>query len=104
MFLRNRESLHQHIVRKLRAKFIDRNAFYSQPDAPKTEDYPYSNGALQEDGESPQLKQIMNFISLEVSKLLKSKRINEETLTEIDARVAIEVYLREKKVAILEDR
>lgn len=46
----------------------------------------------------------MNFISLEVSKLLKSKRINEETLTEIDARVAIEVYLREKKVAILEDR
>jgi len=46
----------------------------------------------------------MNYINLEVTKLLKSKRITEQSLAELDTRVAIEVYLREKKVAILQDR
>ena len=46
----------------------------------------------------------MKYINLEVIKLLKSKRITEQSLTELDTRVAIEVYLREKKVAILQDR
>ena len=46
----------------------------------------------------------MNFINLEVSKMLRSKRITEESLTELDSRIAIEIDLREKKNAILEDR
>jgi hypothetical protein len=46
----------------------------------------------------------MKYINLEVIKLLNSKRITEQSLTELDTRVAIEVYLREKKVAILQDR
>jgi len=46
----------------------------------------------------------MNFIHNEVSKVLKCKRITEQTLLELDSRVAIEVYLREKKAAILEDK
>jgi hypothetical protein len=46
----------------------------------------------------------MKYLNLEVSKLLRSKRISEQSLTELDSRVAIEVYLREKKAAILEDR
>jgi hypothetical protein len=46
----------------------------------------------------------MNFIHNEVSKVLKYKRITEQTLLELDSRIAIEVYLREKKAAILEDK
>jgi|LauGreDrversion4_2_1035121.scaffolds.fasta_scaffold200577_1 hypothetical protein len=46
----------------------------------------------------------MNFIKLEVSKLLKAKRVSDQTLIELDSRVAIEVYLRQKKDAILEDK
>ena len=46
----------------------------------------------------------MNFIRLEVSKLLKAKRVTDQTLVELDSRVAIEVYLRQKKDAILEDK
>ena len=46
----------------------------------------------------------MNYINIEVGKMLRSKRITEETLSELDSRIAIEVYLREKKFAILEDR
>jgi hypothetical protein len=36
----------------------------------------------------------MNFIKLEVGKLLKAKRVTDQTLIELDSRVAIEVYLR----------
>ncbi len=46
----------------------------------------------------------MKYINLEVNKLLKSKRITEQSLTELDSRIAIEVYLREKRAAILQDR
>ena len=46
----------------------------------------------------------MNYINLEVNKMLRSKRISEEALSQLDSRVAIEIYLREKKFAILEDR
>lgn len=100
MFIRNRESIHHHIVRKLKAKYIDTNTFYNAWLHQSNED-PYQ---LHESQESTQFKHIMNFINLEVSKMLRSKRITEESLTELDSRVAIEIYLREKKNAILEDR
>lgn len=48
--------------------------------------------------------QIINYINLEVSKMLRSKRITEANLLELDSKIQIEVYLREKKNAILEDK
>ena len=100
MFLRNRESTQHHIVRKLRAKYVDKNPFFN-PWVPQSDEDPYK---ILEIEESPLLTSIMNYINIEVGKMLRSKRITEETLSELDSRIAIEVYLREKKFAILEDR
>lgn len=36
--------------------------------------------------------------------MLRSKRITEANLLELDSKIQIEVYLREKKNAILEDK
>ena len=47
---------------------------------------------------------LLNFITVEVQKFLASKRVNERTIRELDQRVQMECYLREKKEAILEDR
>jgi len=46
----------------------------------------------------------LNFIRIEVEKLLKAKRVTDQSLIELDSRVAIEVYLRQKRNAILEDK
>ena len=48
--------------------------------------------------------QFLNYITMEVNKLIAAKRINERTIRELDNRVQMESYLREKKDAILEDR
>ena len=47
---------------------------------------------------------IQTFIEQEVQKALNAKRITHELLRELDGRIATEVYLREKKDAILVDR
>lgn len=40
----------------------------------------------------------------EISKFVKNNRISEISLKDLDAKVQIELYLREKKEAILDDR
>ena len=47
---------------------------------------------------------LLNFITVEVQKFLASKRVNERTIRELDQKIQMECYLREKKEAILEDR
>ena len=44
---------------------------------------------------------IVNYIKHEVSKFLKAKRVNDQTLSQLDAKIQLELYLREKKEAIL---
>ena len=39
-----------------------------------------------------------------MQKLVSSKRITEMTIRELDEKIQMEVYLREKKTAILDDR
>ena len=97
--------MHSLIVRKLKAKFIDPNPFFGVK-TQKNEDETVGEdfGSISVADESLNFQQIMNFIHNEVSKVLKSKRITEQTLLELDSRVAIEVYLREKKAAILSDK
>lgn len=46
----------------------------------------------------------MAWLRLEVSKFLKNHRISETTLKELEAKVQVEVYIREKRDAILKDR
>ena len=47
---------------------------------------------------------LLNFITVEVQKFLASKRVNEQSIRELDQKIQMECYLREKKEAILEDR
>jgi hypothetical protein len=44
------------------------------------------------------------FIEQEVRRFTATKRVNDVTLKELDQRIQMEAYLREKKDAILEDR
>lgn len=44
------------------------------------------------------------FIEHEVRRFTATKRVNDVTLKELDQRIQMEAYLREKKDAILEDR
>lgn len=46
----------------------------------------------------------MNFISAEVVKFCSSKRIKESSIRQLDHKIQLEAYLREKKEAILKDR
>jgi hypothetical protein len=46
----------------------------------------------------------MALITHEVDKFLKTKRLNAKNITELDKKIAVEIYLREKKEAIIEDR
>ena len=48
--------------------------------------------------------QFLNYITAEVQKFVSSKRINESNIRELDQKVQMESYMREKKEAILEDR
>lgn len=48
--------------------------------------------------------QFLNFIRGEVSKFCASKRLNEASIKELDQKIQMECYLREKKEAILQDR
>lgn len=41
---------------------------------------------------------------MEVQKFCASKRVTEQNIRELDNKVQLEAYLREKKEAILEDR
>ncbi len=45
-----------------------------------------------------------NHIKSEVSKFCASRRLTEATIKELDQKIQVECYLREKKEAILEDR
>ena len=47
---------------------------------------------------------IMTLITQEVEKFGKTKRINPTNVAELDKRIGMEIYLREKKEAIMEDR
>lgn len=44
---------------------------------------------------------IVNYIKHEVSKFLKTMRVTDQTLAQLDAKIQLELYLREKKEAIL---
>ena len=46
----------------------------------------------------------MSYICQEVSRFCAIKRVNENNIRELDSKVAMEAYLREKKEAILKDR
>ena len=46
----------------------------------------------------------MNFITAEVAKFCANKRINEKNINDLNKRIQMEAYLREKKEAILQDR
>lgn len=87
----------------MRVKYVDNNPYYftarTLPSVSHSQDFISVN---QE--ETPQFQEIVNFIRLEVHKLLKARRLTEQTLLELDSKVAIEVYLRQKKEAILEDK
>lgn len=48
--------------------------------------------------------QLSLFIEQEVRRFTATKRVNDVTLKELDQRIQMEAYLREKKDAILEDR
>jgi hypothetical protein len=43
-------------------------------------------------------------LSLEVDKLLKSQRLSDQSFKDLEQKLQIEIYLREKKEAILTDR
>lgn len=43
-------------------------------------------------------------MSLEVDKLLKSQRLSDQSFKDLEQKLQIEIYLREKKEAILTDR
>ena len=47
---------------------------------------------------------ILTIIITEVDKFLKSKRLSNANVAELDKRIGMEIYLREKKEAIIEDR
>jgi hypothetical protein len=54
--------------------------------------------------ENPRLISIMAWLRNEVTKYIKGTRISESTLSELDSKVKIEIYVREKRDAILKDR
>lgn len=47
---------------------------------------------------------IMTTIITEVDKFLKTKRLSNNNVAELDKRIGIELYLKDKKDAIIEDR
>ena len=48
--------------------------------------------------------QFLSYIKAEIGKFCASKRLTEATIRELDQKIQMECYLREKKEAILEDR
>ena len=46
----------------------------------------------------------LSFICDVVTRFCTTKRVNEASIRELDSKVAMEAYLREKKEAILKDR
>jgi hypothetical protein len=47
---------------------------------------------------------IVKFLSLEVEKFLKTSRLTNQTFRELEHKLQVEIYLREKREAILNDR
>jgi hypothetical protein len=57
---------------------------------------------LEEQTESQE--SIIKFLSLEVDKFLKTQRLTNQSFRELEHKLQVEIYLREKKEAILNDR
>ena len=61
-----------------------------------------SQESLEEQTESQE--SIIKFLSLEVDKFLKTQRLTNQSFRELEHKLQVEIYLREKKEAILNDR
>ena len=49
-------------------------------------------------------QQFLSYIQTEVQKFVANKRITEANIRDLDQKIQMESYIREKKEAILEDR
>lgn len=59
---------------------------------------------LSPDEREQKLESFKTVIEAEVRRFLKTNRITQTNLLELDAKIALEAYLKEKKDAILQDR
>lgn len=55
-------------------------------------------------GRTNQAQELLAYIVNEVRRFVTTKRINDGNIMELDQKIQLETYLREKKAAILEDR
>ena len=101
------------IVRRLREKFIDQNPKLQEPRPAKlppirtldpTDETVNFESVSQPELVNPQRVSILAWLQLEVTKYLQSNRLSEQGLRELETKLQTEIYLRDKKEAILEDR
>ena len=55
-------------------------------------------------GRTNHAQELLAYIVNEVRRFVTTKRINDGNILELDQKIQLETYLREKKAAILEDR
>lgn len=113
-----RTQVEQLLVRKLFNKFVAGNPFFianaADPAKSKAEGAAASRPlqdvvelirASLESDENSALNSMVRYIAMEVKKLLNSQvKLSQASFEALEQRVATEVYLREKKDAILKDR
>lgn len=126
-----RETIQQTLIRKFTTKYIYSNpeffqlasrtqAYWNSPpqvkqlsqnpdetmteEAPATQMEPDEKLTKAQKAMKERITVIMTIIVAEVDKFLKTKRLSNSNIQELDKRIAVEIYLREKKEAIIEDR
>ena len=53
---------------------------------------------------SNQAQELLSYIQNEVKRFVATNRVNDINIRELDQKIQMETYIREKKAAILEDR
>ena len=122
-FLQHRETIQQTLIRKFKAKYIDSNPEFQVDLRPQAawnspirkqiiiidDNVTEAPEADQELTKAQQAAQeralaILSVIVNEVAKFLTTKRITNSNIQDLDKKIGMEIYLKEKKEAIIEDR
>jgi hypothetical protein len=114
-FLQQRENLQQTLVRKLLARYIDANPEFSivdkriwhelqQPTDLPVEPIKQEDLSKLQQAAIDKMNTIKFVVVYEVDKFMRSKRVTNDNIQDLDKKIGMSLYLREKGEAIIEDR
>ena len=103
LFVKNRETIDETLTRKFKEKYLSKEQM-EQEQVSQLKKMRGQSPNPEDASEKPAVSALSTFIEAEVKRFLASNRLNELALRDLDGRIHMEAFLREKRDAIDQDR